>query len=123
MTDEVRGNAPDQPADELAFNERGIAEVGSPNRQTNILIVVFSIAIVGMLLWFVNRSDEAVATARLTDPQALEFEAVLPIFAFAIFKTPGGILLLVGWRYLERRGVFGKHRMMSSAKRSISSFF
>ena len=74
MTDEVRSNRPDQ-ADQLAFNERGIAEVGSPNRQTNILIVVFSIAIVGMLLWFVNRSDEAVATARLTDPEALEFEA------------------------------------------------
>lgn len=35
--------------------------------------------------------------------QVLEFEAVLPIFAFAAFQTPGGILLLVGWRWLERR--------------------
>ncbi len=35
--------------------------------------------------------------------QVLDFEAVLPIFAFAIFQTPGGLLLLVGWRLLERR--------------------
>lgn len=35
--------------------------------------------------------------------QVLEFEAVLPIFAFAAFQTPGGILLLVGWRWMERR--------------------
>ena len=35
--------------------------------------------------------------------QVLDFEAVLPIFAFAIFQTPGGLLLLVGWRYVERR--------------------
>ena len=30
---------------------------------------------------------------------------VIPIFAFAIFQTPGGIILLVGWRYLEKRGL------------------
>ena len=35
--------------------------------------------------------------------QVLDFEAVLPIFAFAVFQTPGGLLLLVGWRLLERR--------------------
>ncbi len=35
--------------------------------------------------------------------QVLEFEAVLPILAFAAFQTPGGILLLVGWRWMERR--------------------
>lgn len=55
--------------------------------------------------------------------QALAFEAVLPILAFVIFQTPGGIALLVGWRYLDRRGTFGKRRMMSSAKRSIRDFF
>lgn len=37
--------------------------------------------------------------------QVLDFEAVLPIFAFAIFQTPGGILLLAGWRWLEKRGL------------------
>jgi BASS family bile acid:Na+ symporter len=37
--------------------------------------------------------------------QALEFEAILPILAFGIFQTPGGLLLLVGWRTLEKRGV------------------
>ncbi len=37
--------------------------------------------------------------------QVLDFEAVLPIFAFSIFQTPGGVLILVGWRYLEKRGV------------------
>ena len=35
--------------------------------------------------------------------QVLDFEAVLPILAFAAFQTPGGVLLLVGWRWLERR--------------------
>ncbi|MEM9175147.1 MAG: bile acid:sodium symporter [Myxococcota bacterium] len=35
--------------------------------------------------------------------QVLDFEAVLPIFAFALFQTPGGIVLLVGWRWFERR--------------------
>ena len=37
--------------------------------------------------------------------QTLEFEAILPILAFGIFQTPGGLLLLVGWRTLEKRGV------------------
>jgi BASS family bile acid:Na+ symporter len=36
--------------------------------------------------------------------QALDFEAVLPIFAFAMFQTPGGLLLLGGWRLLVKRG-------------------
>jgi len=36
--------------------------------------------------------------------QVLEFEAALPIFAFSIFQTPGGILLLAGWRLLEKHG-------------------
>lgn len=35
--------------------------------------------------------------------QALEFEAALPILAFAFFQSPSGILLLVAWRYFERR--------------------
>jgi len=39
--------------------------------------------------------------------QAMDFEALIPIFAFGLFQTPGGILLLVGWRVLERRGWFG----------------
>ncbi len=38
--------------------------------------------------------------------QALDFEAVLPIFAFAAFQTPGGLTLLAGWRFLKRRGAF-----------------
>jgi len=37
--------------------------------------------------------------------QVLDFEAVLPILAFAIFQTPSGVLLLVGWRYLAKRGL------------------
>ena len=37
--------------------------------------------------------------------QTLEFEAILPILAFGIFQIPGGLLLLVGWRTLEKRGV------------------
>jgi BASS family bile acid:Na+ symporter len=37
--------------------------------------------------------------------QVLDFEAMLPIFAFAIFQTPGGLLLLGGWRLLEKRGL------------------
>lgn len=39
--------------------------------------------------------------------QVMEFEALIPIFAFAIFQTPGGVVLLAGWRYLEKRGYFG----------------
>lgn len=39
--------------------------------------------------------------------QSMGFEALIPIFAFAVFQTPGGIVLLVGWRVLERRGWFG----------------
>ena len=35
--------------------------------------------------------------------QVLDFEAVLPILAFAAFQTPGGLVLLVGWRLFERR--------------------
>lgn len=40
--------------------------------------------------------------------QTLDFEASLPIFAFALFQTPAGIALLVGWRMLERRGWLGR---------------
>lgn len=36
--------------------------------------------------------------------QSLEFEAMIPILAFALMQTPGGLLLLVGWRVLARRG-------------------
>jgi BASS family bile acid:Na+ symporter len=50
--------------------------------------------------------------------QILDFEAVLPILAFAIFQTPGGILLLVGWRLLEKRGVLGR---TEKSDRAISS--
>lgn len=39
--------------------------------------------------------------------QSMGFEALIPIFAFAAFQTPGGIALLAGWRVLERRGWFG----------------
>ena len=37
----------DLPEEEPRFDERGIAQVGSANRQTNILVVVFGVAIVG----------------------------------------------------------------------------
>lgn len=60
--------------EEPEFDERSIAQVGSTSRQTNILVVVFGIAIVAMLLWFVNRGDQQQATTRLTDPQPIEFE-------------------------------------------------
>ena len=36
---------------------------------------------------------------------ALDFEAMLPIFAFATVQTPIGAVLLFGWRWLARRGV------------------
>ncbi len=64
----------DSPEEELNFDERSIAQVGSVNRQTNILVVIFGVAIVGMLLWFVNRGDQEAANTRLTDSQAIEFE-------------------------------------------------
>lgn len=35
--------------------------------------------------------------------QVLEFEALLPIFAFGLFQTPCAAILLVGWRLLEKR--------------------
>jgi BASS family bile acid:Na+ symporter len=37
--------------------------------------------------------------------QALPFEALIPILVFALFHSPGGFLLLAGWRLLARLGV------------------
>lgn len=76
MSDDVTGDGvtSDPQDDELNFEERSIAQVGSTNRHTNILVVVFGIAIVGMLLWFVNRGNPQEATSRLTDPEPVEFE-------------------------------------------------
>ena len=79
MSDKSTGDSatrgtPEQPDDEPDFEERSIAQVGSTSRQTNILVVIFGIAIVGMLLWFVNRGDQQEATTRLTDPEPIEFE-------------------------------------------------
>jgi uncharacterized membrane protein YgdD (TMEM256/DUF423 family) len=37
--------------------------------------------------------------------QALPFEALIPILVFALFQSPGGFLLLAGWRLLARLGV------------------
>ena len=39
--------------------------------------------------------------------QVMDFEALIPIFAFAVFQTPGGIAILVGWRFMKQRGYFG----------------
>lgn len=36
--------------------------------------------------------------------QSLDFEAMIPILAFALVQTPGGLLLLFGWRLLANRG-------------------
>ena len=36
--------------------------------------------------------------------QSLAFDAMIPIFAFSLFQTPIGVLLLVGWRVLARYG-------------------
>ena len=36
--------------------------------------------------------------------QSLEFEAIIPILAFATMQTPGGLILLFGWRFLTKRG-------------------
>ena len=36
---------------------------------------------------------------------SLGFEAMIPVFAFGMFQTPIGALVLVGWRWLVRRGV------------------
>ncbi|MCH8072327.1 MAG: type IV secretion system protein VirB10 [Proteobacteria bacterium] len=71
MSDEGPGITDDDQPD---IDERSIAQVGSPSRRTNILVVVFGVAIVGLLLWFVNRGDGLDAAARLTDPQPVEFE-------------------------------------------------
>ena len=35
---------------------------------------------------------------------AMPFEALIPILAFAMIQTPAGILVLLGWRALDRRG-------------------
>jgi BASS family bile acid:Na+ symporter len=45
--------------------------------------------------------------------QVLDFEAILPILAFAMFQTPAGALLLGTWRFLENRGVFEKSEDLS----------
>jgi len=37
--------------------------------------------------------------------QSLAFDAIVPIFAFAMFQTPIGVALLVGWRLLARYGL------------------
>jgi len=36
--------------------------------------------------------------------QTLDFEAVIPVFAFSLFRTPMAVLLLFGWRLLARNG-------------------
>ena len=74
-SDNVTGDTPERPDDEPDLEERSIAQVGSPSRQTNILVVIFGVAIVGLLLYFVNRGDEQDSNTRLTDPEPLEFEA------------------------------------------------
>ncbi|MEZ7981955.1 MAG: bile acid:sodium symporter [Myxococcota bacterium] len=38
--------------------------------------------------------------------QAMDFEALIPIFAFALFQTPGGLFLLITWRKLKKAGYF-----------------
>lgn len=76
MSNNNENDTPESPGEEEPdFEERSIAQVGTASRQTNVLVVVFGIAIVGMLLWFVNRSDQQESTTRLTDPQPLEFAA------------------------------------------------
>ena len=48
--------------------------------------------------------------------RSLEFDAVLPIFAFSLVQTPLGILVLVGWRLLARRDLLeGPARDSASA--------
>lgn len=61
--------------DEPQFEERSIAQVGATSRHTNALVVIFGIAIVGLLLWFVNRGADEPQAARLTDPEPVEFDA------------------------------------------------
>ncbi len=61
--------------DEPELDERSIAQVGSPTRQSNILVVIFGIAIVGLLLWFVNRGDPTDTNARLIDAEPLQFDS------------------------------------------------
>ena len=61
--------------DEPELDERSIAQVGSPTKQTNILVVIFGVAIVGLLLWFVNRGEQQETNARLTDPEPLQFDS------------------------------------------------
>ena len=66
----------DQTTDEEPqFEERSIAQVGANSRNTNILVAIFGIAIVGLLLWFVNRGSDEPATARMTDPEPVQFDA------------------------------------------------
>lgn len=48
--------------------------------------------------------------------QVLEFEAVIPIFGFALFQTPTGIALLVAWKALERRGILAADPAVVSAE-------
>jgi len=62
-------------SEEPQFEERSIAQVGTTHRHSNTLVVVFGVAILGLLLWFVNRQDPQVDDASLTDPEPVHFEA------------------------------------------------
>ena len=64
----------DDPSDitddnEPDIDERSIAQVGSPSRHTNVLVVIFGVAIVGMLLWFVNHGADSTRTSRTARAQ------------------------------------------------------
>lgn len=59
---------------EPSFEERSISQVGTATRQNNVLIVIFGVAIVALLLWFVNRSEDAETATRLTQAAELEFD-------------------------------------------------
>ncbi len=57
----------DEPSlEEPSFEERSISQVGAATRQNNVLVVIFGVAIVALLLWFVNRSEDAETSTRLT---------------------------------------------------------
>lgn len=76
MSDEIGVNDEfARPDDEPEFEERSIAQVGTDSHHTNILVVVFGIAIVALLLWFVNRGEEENEQARLIEPEPVPFEA------------------------------------------------
>ena len=63
---------PEGTAEDPTYDERGIPEVATSTRQNNWLVAAFGVAIVGLLLWFINKPDGE-SEPQLTDQVPQEF--------------------------------------------------